>query len=955
MKPNRLITAALVTTCLFTWHGITCDTAWAAESSTVADAKTWLDHFYPYRIEITLDKEYKGEVSLDVTTKQLIEALTQVSVDTVTLDSFAFEKAVLADPASHKIIGGFKLVPESPNLAMHGDFDSTTGMSNSPWVGFDREKMKIKPLNHGGRPLNALWATGDVPTNTWLSQPLNVDVGDFYLLSYLVYHDSVNGSLSVGIYDPDEWFFANYPSSYIKSLQPSRQWTRCFLLDLADVPKPELRILTGYAGTCAVTDIEAKKISWRLLAEFPRKLDKVHLYYVPRAGHRFTVPTTELIEEDFKSTVIAQTSTLVARSQDVNPEGVLVKGKFMEAWTLPSEYPLKMNMIPATRPMGSVAKPKAHLNLFQGGSATGRSRHVRGSAWAHVNLFQGGSATLLIAVRTGTPLVKILSAGCDLPLDVKFEHLAPIPVYSGSYYEMQHEGDLVETRLDALMPLNDPGIAPNQTGIHVLAVTFTSNENADPGTFNSAINLTIQSQVPETESIEIPIEARVLPVMIRPVDHFGTSFGGNHIARKYDTTYDGILWKDSTPPAAFHGFSEPYSGPDITKLFRTYYHRMMDYCVMPAMLPHPHPYSYKIIDQGPGLAPKLSDWTFTGLDQDLDEFILNRNGRWFSIYGTNGCNMHMLRLIDGITYSFKDPPDDTVPWKKLEENEYFKLVGDYFDAIAKRLHEKNCLDKVTYHIDESDPTTYLLIHKYAKTLDARPYASQLKMEHTTYKPATWTMRLPNENLILDEALDIFTPQNNDLFNYFEPEYNSRMRIPGKIQWVYYTETDHFDLLNAGLSTVITPLKLRNFGGQGWLCWGSFMWSFPVKKSTQMGPEFPDGQVVNPWLNPFYSHGPGVLSFFYPPDPRGIADDPTYKIIPSYRLALMRDGIQLHGLFEVLSKGVDDKGRVLKINKEMLVKAEQELARLWTDNTVQWYVSYESYRLAKRLLYDALEE
>ena len=216
------------------------------------------------------------------------------------------------------------------------------------------------------------------------------------------------------------------------------------------------------------------------------------------------------------------------------------------------------------------------------------------------------------------------------------------------------------------------------------------------------------------------------------------------------------------------------------------------------------------------------------------------------------------------------------------------------------------------------------------------------------------MRLPNGNLILDEVMDIPAPDNDDHFNFFEPEYNARMKIPGKLQWVYYVETDHFDLLNAGLSTVITPLKLRNFGGSGWLCWGSFIWSFPYFKTDTVGPEHVSGQVVNPWLNPFYHHGPGMLSFFYPPDPRGPTDEPTDKIVPSYRLALMRDGIQLHGLLEVLSRGVDDSGKKIKVNKQKLAEAEAELSRLWADNTVQWYISYGSYRRAMELLYQSVE-
>ena len=896
----------------------------------IAENLNWFDNYYPYRVEINLDGEYEGKAALNVSANELIKSLADAVPDVVNLDSFNFEKALLVDPASNKVVGGFKIVPESKNLIQHGDFDPLIDMPSSSWKRFNPAQMKIKPIEYAGRKLNALWVTNDTIKNAWVSQPLNLEVRQFYLLRYLVYEDMVNGTMGVAVYNPRKWYFSFHPCSYEKVLQPEKQWTPSLLLYLAPVPEVEVRISAGFIGTGAVTDISLQKVSWKLLVDLSRKTNKLHLYYVPRAGHRFTVPTDKLIADAEAFGNIAEVKSIAPRVQHLNPDGVLVKGDAVEAWTVPSDYPLKVKFLASTKPPES------------------RSETV-----ANINLYRGGAATLLIAVNAGTPLIKFLSAECNAPLDLKFEQVAGIPVYYGSFYDMEHVGEFVETRMDALMPLNDPGIPANENGIHLLAATFSCDESMKSGLYKSSVRLKVQTQVPEIDEIEIPVEMRVLPVVVRAVDHFGTNFGGNHIVRKYKS-YGGSLWKESTPPIEYHGFSAPYDKEDIYNLFRTYYNRMIDFCVMPAGLPHSNPFTYTVNDRGDSLAPELTDWDFTNLDKDIDEFIFGRRGRWFIIHGTNGQLMYMLRLIDRITYSYEEAPDSRTRWKKLPEEEYFKLVADYFDAIAKHLHERGCLDKVIYHIDESDPSTYPLMHKYAKALDGREYASKLMLEHTTYKPATWTMRLPNGNLILDEVLDIPAAQNNDLFSYLEPEYHSRMNLPGKIHWVYYTETDHLDLLNAGLSTIVTPLKLRNFGVQGWLCWGSFMWSFPFKKSDTDGPEFPSGQVLNPWLNPFYGHGPGVLNFFYPPDPHGPLDKPTFQTVPSYRLALMRDGIQLHGLLEVLSRGIDDSGRKLKVNKKKLAEAEAELSRLWADNPVQWYLSYGSYRKAKELLYEAVE-
>jgi hypothetical protein len=123
----------------------------------------------------------------------------------------------------------------------------------------------------------------------------------------------------------------------------------------------------------------------------------------------------------------------------------------------------------------------------------------------------------------------------------------------------------------------------------------------------------------------------------------------------------------------------------------------------------------------------------------------------------------------------------------------------------------------------------------------------------------------------------------------------------------------------------------------------------------VGPEWPVGDVVNPWLNPFYHHGPGVLSFFYPPDPRGPALEPTDLVIPSYRLPLMRDGNEIFALLEVLRSGVDDQGNNLKVDQAKLAKAEKIIEQLWPQNTVQWYLSYSDFRKAVELLYDSCTE
>ena len=85
----------------------------------------------------------------------------------------------------------------------------------------------------------------------------------------------------------------------------------------------------------------------------------------------------------------------------------------------------------------------------------------------------------------------------------------------------------------------------------------------------------------------------------------------------------------------------------------------------------------------------------------------------------------------------------------------------------------------------------------------------------------------------------------------------------------------------------------------------------------------------------------------------VPPEPTDLIVPSYRLGLMRDGIELRALLEVLTHGQDDAGAMLDVDKEKLKQAEGELSRLFADNPVQWYLSYASLRKAREHLYDAV--
>jgi len=622
--------------------------------------------------------------------------------------------------------------------------------------------------------------------------------------------------------------------------------------------------------------------------------------------------------------------------QTLNPGAVSVSNGSVTAWTVDPVLPMKVGAIRGYRP----SKDQA-------------------AAVARVNIFRGGSASLVIAVDAGKPRLDNLEMTCDLPAEVHYHRMATIPVYDGPTVKGQLKGRLIETRYEAMVPLDFALDLDSEDGLHLIVATITPRDDTPEGEQHGSINLRFGNR-----SLTVPVKLRVAPVPINPKRHFGSLFGASLflLARPKGVAN---MAEDSVSIATFHGLKGDDLSPRITAnpdptnaliggscnvraLAERYFHTLLDHHLSPQSPGLYLDFSYIVVERGQGMAPKLTTWDFSqGFDQALEEFVVDRDMPWLMVGRSNGHLMHMLRLRNGVTYSVEANPDDR-NWVQLSRNQFDQLVGDYFDAIARHLDELGLLDRALFVIDESGFETYETIYAYVMAMKSRPYAGRIKIGHTSYKTSTWTHRLPNGKLLMDEVLDVPMPANDEHFNFFEPEWNARFEKPGKIQWVYNVESDHLNLENAGLSTTFLPLRLQHLGVDGWYCWASFIWSLPYAhfEGKRGGFKYGTGPVMNPWINPFYHHGPGVLSFFYPPDPRGPASEPTDLVIPSYRLTLMRDGIQMRALIETLQANMDE---------QKLKTVESLLSTLWADNPVQWYLSYDSYYKARRQIHDLAME
>jgi hypothetical protein len=900
----------------------------------------WFDDFYPYRVELILENDAQGDVDIQITLDDIIKQIEKVSPDIIDIDNFAFEKAVLVEPVSQKIVGSFKLSLDSENLIKDSNF-SSLGKAGTPWYGFNPSDMKITEVQTTDEEISAVMIEKKAIANTKLSQPITLETNSFYLLDYWLYNNLSDNDISVQLENPTKRLFAYLPASYIPKMTPIKQWTHCKSLVRPDVSKPNFNITTAYIGQAGVGHPRLRKATWRLLANLTAKSSELHLYYVPRAGHKLTCPNEKMIADT--KTIHKTVTVISAEAVALNPNtnGVLFEGEYLRAWTLPNDFPLKTKYLKNTFPKeGTNAKT------------------------VQIRIFKGGDTTVLIAIQTNTPYIQFSNLQCNVPAEVRFDYLAPIPVYNGPF----PSDDFIGTYLDAMMNPNDSLKPACNNGIHVLAITFTASQNTQSGIFDSKIKFTVQTQVPRIETVEIPVKLTISPLTIKPMDHFGVLFGTGLLQLRHA---DHPAFKDQPgiSIADFHGFpydtaktdwvnkmslkdqNELTSNPFL-KLSQNYDNRLLDFDIQPIFVPQNVHYTYKVTDREDNKAPTLSDWNFKEWDKALDKFMIDRQVPWLSIWHTNGHVMHFLRLNNGITYSIKPNPDND-HWKQLPEQEYFSLWGNYFDTLAEHLHEKGYLDKTLFIIDESQSYTYDIMLKMKREFKKHTFASRIKFVHTGQQTAAYTKQKEDGSLIMNEVLDLTMPINNDHFNFFESEYNKLFKTP-KDHWVYYVETDHHNIINAGISTMITPLKLKHFGANGWYCWTSLMWSmnYPVEDD---GPEFKTGKVVNPWLNPFYHHGPGTLSFFYPPDPRGISPKPTVKITPSYRLSLIRDGVQARALLEALTAGKDDTGQTVKVNQTKLNQAQKQLDKLWANNPVQWYISYGAYKNFHDLLWEAIEQ
>ncbi|MBI4024601.1 MAG: DUF4091 domain-containing protein [Verrucomicrobia bacterium] len=210
-----------------------------------------------------------------------------------------------------------------------------------------------------------------------------------------------------------------------------------------------------------------------------------------------------------------------------------------------------------------------------------------------------------------------------------------------------------------------------------------------------------------------------------------------------------------------------------------------------------------------------------------------------------------------------------------ETPESARTVAAFYEPLAAHLAKAGWLKHCFMAIDEPRPEGASGLRAWIGAFRKLPHAKDIKMLAAFYN-------YPMYPLLRDD-LDIFVPVNNDSDSCVSPKAIAQLP-PGKEVWFYWTNSSHQWIDAPGLNHRLWAPKTWAFGGQGLFVWSILQW-WTLPQAAEL-------QLDNPWKNPFTPWGNGALCYFYPPNPLGKdLTERDLRVVPSLRLALVRDGIE----------------------------------------------------------------
>ena len=219
----------------------------------------WADPFYPYRLVVELAETNSGPTAIDLDLDLALERLAEVSADVAGPDTFAFENAVLVNPATGSEVGRFHLHRLGDAIPVEGDFQALASGEDSAWVSFGlRSGYQVEDIAYEGETLPALMVDRDAFVNCGFDQRVTLEPGATYLLEYLRFSDSEQGGIYVALRNPEKRLFAQEHHSYYNKLPPRATWTPYRVFYRPSIAEPHIRIGAAFTGRCGIAGIRRR-------------------------------------------------------------------------------------------------------------------------------------------------------------------------------------------------------------------------------------------------------------------------------------------------------------------------------------------------------------------------------------------------------------------------------------------------------------------------------------------------------------------------------------------------------------------------------------------------------------------------------------------------------------------------------------------------------------------------
>ena len=511
---------------------------------------------------------------------------------------------------------------------------------------------------------------------------------------------------------------------------------------------------------------------------------------------------------------------------------------------------------------------------------------------------------------------------------------------------------------DPLVPVTARRWTP-QDGNRAFWVTLRTPATTPPGMYRGTISVLRRGG----HTNRIPLRVRVDDFALPEYSTFRSNMGGQYFAKNSGNP-------QIRPTMAYHGVK---TKQDLQRLARTYYEVMAREKFYPknvalftevGMQWKPPPKGYQVAEAGNLF--ELVEWDFREFNRVLKHFIDDLKVNSVCLTHTNPSVSHIFKHLPGkpakvwrsdpghvtmgwqtfcemtqVTYS-KQPGD---PWSdtsvEVSQQQWDRLVLDYYRAMARNLKTHGWLDKFYIFVDETAGTEKIL--HLVRLLKSDPETAAIRFAHCLQGFESLWHQEDGEYQF--NKLVTHVPQIDENYYRWEDYFWDDYQIPRDRDrlWSYAAYSSRLGINVPGMSNRQVGLEVFHLGGSGYVIWDTLMWHHAYGEKDD---------PHNPWQEPFTRLANGALCFFYPPRREGLATAPDFTVTPSLRIMTFRESVDDYEYARILeelverakSKGddVSDAAHVLDDIQRMFPSSVE-----WTLNDA-WYLQLRD-RMARAIV------